>query len=175
MKTIFYIIIGALIGLVGAGIIWFVAMPPRGEAVLLIPTPSAGMLTIYISGAVAKPGVYSLPSDSRVNAAIIAAGGFVPGADQELINLAAPLKDGEQIDVPGIVDSGHINAGRVNINTATLAELDALPGIGLTTAQAIVDYRIQIGTFQYIQDLLNVPGIGPSTFDKIKNFITVEP
>jgi competence protein ComEA len=70
------------------------------------------------------------------------------------------------------VDTSHVNAGRVNINTATVPELDALPGIGPTTAQSIVDYRLEHGLFQTIQDIQNVPGIGPATFDGIKDYIT---
>ncbi len=175
MKTFLNIVFGVLIGLLAAGVIWLAASPPRGEPVVLLPTPTPGMLTVYVSGAVAIPGVYTLPEGSRVDAAVQAAGGFVPGAEAERINLAAPLEDGQQIDVPGIVSTSHVNAGRVNINTATLSELDALPGIGPTAAQAIVDYRLQNGAFQFIQDIQNVPGIGPATYDRIKDYITVEP
>ena len=172
MKTILNITYGVLIGLLAAGIIWLAASRPRGEAVTLLPTDTPGMLTVYISGAVATPGVYILPEGSRVDAAVQAAGGFLPGAEQQSINLAKLLEDGEQISVPGIVDTSHVNAGRVNINTATVPELDALPGIGTTTAQAIVDYRLEHGPFQAIQDIQNVPGIGPATFDGIKDYIT---
>jgi len=175
MKTFLNIVIGVLIGLLAAGVIWLAASRPRGEPVTLLPTPTPGMLTVYVSGAVATPGVYTLPEGSRVNDAVQAAGGFVSDAEPERINLAAPLEDGQQIDVPGIVSTGHVNAGRVNINTATVSELDTLPGIGPTTAQAIVDYRLQNGSFQFIQDIQNVPGIGPATYDKIKDYITVEP
>jgi competence protein ComEA len=173
MKTVLNIAYGILIGLLAAGVIWLTASRPRGEAVTLLPTATPGMLTVYVSGAVATPGVYPLPAGSRVDAAVQAAGGFLPGAEQESINLANLLEDGQQIDVPGIVDTSHVNAGRVNINTATVAELDALPGIGPTTAQSIVDYRLQNGPFQAIQDIQNVPGIGPATYDRIKDFINI--
>jgi competence protein ComEA len=173
MKMLLNIVYGVLIGLLAAGVIWLAASRPRGEAVTLLPTVTPGMLTVYVSGAVAMPGVYPLPAGSRVDAAVQAAGGFLPGAEQESINLAKPLEDGQQIDVPGIVDTSHVNAGRVNINTATVAELDALPGIGPTTAQSIVDYRLQNGPFQAIQDIQNVPGIGPATYDRIKDFINI--
>jgi competence protein ComEA len=175
MKTFLNIAYGVLIGLLAAGIIWLAASRPRGEAVTLLPTATPGILTVYVSGAVATPGVYTLPPGSRVDAAVQAAGGFLPGAEQESINLAKPLEDGQQIDVPGIVDTSHVNAGRVNINTATVAELDTLPGIGPTTAQSIVDYRLQNGPFQAIQDIQNVPGIGPATYDGIKDYITLGP
>jgi len=175
MKTFLTLVIGIMVGLMAAGIIWLTTSKPRGELVTILPTSTPGLLTVYISGAVAIPGVYSLPDGSRVDAAIRAAGGFIPGAESEHINLAALLEDGQQIDVPGIINTSHINAGRVNINTATVSELDALPGIGPTTAQAIVDYRLQHGLFQLIQDIQNVPGIGPATFDRIKDYVTVNP
>jgi competence protein ComEA len=173
MKTFLNITYGVLIGLLAAGIIWLAASRPRGEAVTLLPTETPGMLTVYISGAVATPGVYILSEGSRVDAALQAAGGFLPGAEQEKINLAQLLEDGQQINVPGVIDTSHVNGGRVNINTATVPELDALPGIGSTTAQSIVDYRLEHGLFQTIQDILNVPGIGTTTFDGIKDYITV--
>jgi competence protein ComEA len=175
MKTLLKIVYGILVGFLVAGVIWLVASQPRGEPVTLLPTHTPSVLTVYVSGAVATPGVYRLPDGSRVEAAIQAAGGFVIGAEMERINLAALLEDGQQIDVPGIVSLSHINAGRVNINTATVSELNALPGIGPTTAQAIVDYRIQHGPFQIIQDIQKVPGIGPATYDRIKDYITLEP
>lgn len=173
MKTILNITYGVLIGLLAAGIIWFAATRPRGESVTLLPTDTPGMLTIYVSGAVATPGVYILPEGSRVDEAIQAAGGFLPGAEQENINLAKLLDDGQQVDVPGVVDTSHVNTGRVDINTATVTQLNALPGIGLTTAQSIVGYRLEHGPFQSIQDIENVPGIGPATFDGIKDYITI--
>jgi competence protein ComEA len=175
MKTFLNITYGILIGLLAAGVIWLAASRPRGDPVTILPTPTPGMLTVSISGAVATPGLYTLPDGSRVGAAIQAAGGFAPGAEAEQINLATLLEDGQQIDVPGIIDTSHVSAGRVNINTATASELDALPGIGPTTAQAIVDYRLKHGSFQFIQDIQNVPGIGPATYDRIKDYITVGP
>ena len=175
MKTFLNITYGILIGLLAAGVIWFATSRPRGIPVTLLPTPTPGILTIYVSGAVATPGVYMLQDGSRVEAAIQAAGGFASGAESEQINQAALLQDGQQVDVPGVVDTGHINAGRVNINTATVLELDALPAIGPTTAQSIVDYRLQHGSFQFVQDIQNVPGIGPATYARIKDYITIGP
>jgi competence protein ComEA len=175
MKALLNIVYGILIGLLAAGVIWLAASQPRGEPVTLLPTATPATLTVYVSGAVTVPGVYTLPPDSRVEAAIEAAGGFLPGAEQENINLAQPLEDGQQVDVPGIVDTSHISGGRVNINMATAAELDALPSIGPTTAQSIVDYRLQHGNFQALQDIQNVPGIGPATYNEIKDYITLGP
>ncbi len=175
VKGFLYIAYGILLGLLAGAILWLTASPPRGEPVALLPTPTPGSVTVYVSGAVQMPGVYSLPAGSRVEAAINAAGGFAPGAEQDEINLATLLQDGQQIDVPGVVVSSHVNAGRININTASVEELDALPSIGPTTAQAIVDYRLQHGPFQSIEDIKNVPGIGPATYEQIQNYITVGP
>jgi competence protein ComEA len=175
MKTFFTIAYGVLIGLLAAGIILLVVSRPHGEAVTLLPTSTAGRLTVYVSGAVATPGVYTLPTGSRVDAVVQAAGGFLPGAESAKINLAMLLTDGQQIDIPGIVNTSHVNAGRVNINTASVSELEALPGIGPTAAQAIVDYRLEHGPFQGIQEIKNVPGIGPATFTQIQDYIDVGP
>ncbi len=175
MKSFLNILYGVLIGLVAAGGIWLMTGRPRGDQITLLSTPTPADIIIYVSGAVATPGVYTLPPASRVDSAIQAAGGFIAGAQTESINLAAPLSDGQQIDVPGLIDTGRISAGRVNINTASLEELDALPGIGPTTAQAILDYRNANGPFQFIQDIQNVPGIGPTTYAQIKDYITTGP
>jgi competence protein ComEA len=175
MKTFLYITYGVLIGLLAAGIIWLAASRPRGESVTLLPTATPGMLTVYINGAVATPGLYTLSEGSRVDDAVKAAGGSIPGAEMNNINLAATLVDGQQINIPGIVDTSHVNIGRVNINTATVEELNSLPGIGPTTAQAIVDYRLQQGPFLIIQDIQNVPGVGPATYALIQDYINVGP
>ena len=172
-KVFLYIAFGVLLGFLASGVIWLAASPPRGEPLNLLPTPTRGMVTVYISGAVMSPGVYSLPEGSRVEDAILAAGGFASGAEEDSINLALKLEDGQQIDVPGIVLTSHVTIGRININTASAAELDTLPSIGSTTAQAIVDYRLEHGDFVTIQDIQHVPGIGPATFEKIKDYITV--
>jgi competence protein ComEA len=171
-KTFLYIAYGVMIGLLASGVIWLVASPPRGDEAALLPTQTPGMVTVYVSGAVLSPGVYSLPDGSRVKDAVQAADGFAPGAEEDSINLAMELKDGQQIDVPGIISTNHLNIGRININTASVGELDSLPNIGSTTAQAIVDYRLEHGDFATIQDIQHVPGIGPATYEKIKDYIS---
>lgn len=173
MKNIWIIGIGILIGLLLSGLIWLVLSPPRGEPVTLLPTPTSVGLVVYVTGAVAEPGVYTLPEHSRVQAAIDAAGGFLTSADKEDINLAAMLQDGDQIDVPAVGGESHARAGRININAATFEELDSLPGIGSTAAQNIVDYRLQHGPFASIEAIQDVPGIGPATYEEIKDLITI--
>jgi competence protein ComEA len=175
MKTFLNIALGVLIGLLAAGLIWLAASQPRGEAVTLLPSPTPRSVTVYISGAVATPGVYSLPEGSRTDDVILLAGGFLPNAEQEGINLAALLQDGQQLDVPVRSAATHVSSGRININTATVEELNTLPGIGTTIAQNIFNYRLTNGPFQFIQDIQNVSGIGPATYDEIKDLIMVGP
>ncbi|MCS7011533.1 MAG: ComEA family DNA-binding protein [Anaerolineales bacterium] len=175
-KALLYMTYGVFIGLLVGAILWIATAPPRGEPVTLLPTSTPPAITVYVSGAVMQPGVYTLPAGSRIEAAIEAAGGFAPGAETSDVNLAAPVEDGQQIDIPGILmPTSVLTVGRVNINTATVAELDALPGIGPTIAQAIVDYRAEHGLFKSIQEIQQVPGIGPATFEKIRDYITVGP
>ena len=173
LNNILLIIYGILVGLILSGIIWLSASPPRGEPVDILPTATPGNIIVHISGAVQEPGLYSLPVGSRLADAIPAAGGFVPGAEKDELNMAALLRDGEQIDIPGIISTSHITIMRVNINIASASELDTLPSIGPTTAQAIVDYRLENGPFTSIQDIQKVPGIGSATYEKIEDYITV--
>ena len=174
-----FIVIGVL---AGAGVLLLVTQPPRGEPVLLKPAPTAAPITVYVSGKVMQPGLYSLPFGSRVNDAIQAAGGFSEQANSWATNLAKVLEDGEQVNIPAIIpDTGIGNAPRsitgpdvlIDINVATLDELDALPEIGPITAQRIINYRDANGPFNAIEDLLEVEGIGDVTFSKIKDLITV--
>jgi competence protein ComEA len=174
MKTVLYIVIGVLVGLLVAGLVWLASTPVRGESVTLLPPPTEVPLTVYVTGAVADPGLYQLPPGSRVNDAVVAAGGFTTEADTSYINLAALLQDGVQIRVPQLMP-GLIIGGEgllVNINTSTLAELDNLPGIGPTLAQKIIEYRQQYGFFATVDDIKKVPGIGDALFEEIKNKIT---
>ncbi|MBC8335321.1 MAG: ComEA family DNA-binding protein [Anaerolineales bacterium] len=173
MKTTANTILGILIGLLLAGVIWLTARQPSGEAVTLLPPPTPAPISIHITGSVVAPGLYHLPEGSRVADAIQAAGGFLPIADKEKVNLAALLDDGAQLNIENL---SFYNTGgssdRVNINTANLDELDTLPGIGPSTAQAIIDHRRQYGQFQRIDEITNVTGIGPATYDRIKDLIT---
>jgi len=152
------------------------------------PTPTPAPVVVYVSGAVAHPGVYTLPAGARVADALQAAGGATAEADLAQLNLARRVRDEEQIHVPrpgetpppasnappaASTPSGAA-AGKVNINSAGLAELDSLPGIGPGYAQRIIDYRTSHGPFRSVEEIQNVPGIGPSTFARIREFITVE-
>ena len=154
------------------------------------PSPSPGVVVVYVSGWVRHPGVFEFHQGQRVIEAIERAGGARPGADLTSINLAALLTDAMQIVVGkrgqpgsagpgssgGFVGSGGVVGAAdalVNINTATLDQLDSLPGIGPALAQRIIDYREKHGAFRSIQDLLNVSGIGDKKFADIKSRVTV--
>lgn len=186
---------GVVIGLLLAGIIALISSPPRGDPVRLSPQPSPVPILVDVSGAVINPGVYSLPVGSRVGEAIEAAGGPRVDADLSDLNLAVPLQDGERVGVPFKQPTqpspDGLTPGRpnppagdetptlsapalININSATLLELDTLPGIGPVKAQSIIDYREGHGPFNSIEEIIEVSGIGPSTFDGIKDLITVE-
>lgn len=163
------------------------APAPSLETVAL-ETPTPSPLRVYVSGEVNEPGVYRLPPDSLVQDALIAAGGETSAADLVAINLAHPLADGEQIYVPksgeaapppvfssqpSSQDSGfsasELPAQPLDLNTATTAELEALPGIGPVTAQAIIEDR----PYGAVEDLLRVKGIGEATLEKLRPYVTV--
>ena len=146
------------------------------------PSPSAPAsvgehadVVVYVSGAVASPGVLTLPASSRVIDAITAAGGATPEADLESINLARILVDGEQIRVAVVGDSppasseaGTTAGACVRLATATEAELQTLPGIGPSLAQRIISYRATHPRLSTVEELDDVPGIGPSLIEKIR-------
>ncbi len=180
LKAFYPTFIGVLIGLVLGGVLWIVARSPRGNSVALLPPPTPAPLVVDVAGAVPRPGVYELPDGSRVKDAVDAAGGFLAEADRTGLNLAAPLEDGQQLQIPFLAGAEPVGAARVDepaaldlidINTADAETLSTLPGIGPTLAQRIVEYRETWGDFYYIEDIMNVEGIGPSTFENIKDLI----
>ncbi len=143
------------------------------------PAPVA-QLVVYVTGAVRRPGVYQLPDGKRIIDAIEKAGGVTAKADAVTVNLAALLVDGEQVLVPEAFSPGAGAAptgpgpaasGLVHLNSADLVALDALPGVGPATAQRILDWRDQNGGFRTVDDLEQVPGIGPSKLDALRDLV----
>jgi len=158
------------------------------------------MLVVHVEGAVERPDVYRLPEGSRVNDAILAAGGPLPDAVPGVLNRAAPLVDGAKVyvyreselepnapepprareatyqPVKTTLEGSGAGAGGqrlVNINTAGQAELESIPGIGPALARAIIAYRTEHGPFRNVDELINVSGIGQKTLEKIRPYVTV--
>jgi competence protein ComEA len=146
---------------------------------LRAPRPArtaAARLVVDVAGAVRRPGLYRLGQGTRVADALAAAGGATARAEIELVNLAAPLADGEQVVVPArgaaaAPGGASSPAAPLDLNTASLEQLDGLPGIGPTTAQKILDYRQAHGAFRSLEDLDAVPGIGPSRLAQLKGLV----
>jgi competence protein ComEA len=170
--------------------------PPAAEPSPSPETRETKEWVLYITGGVASPGVYSLPTGSRVHNLVDAAGGLLPNADPVKVNLAAPLADGVHVHVPlagedggkndipvpaAPQDSGFLRqpavtsssgtGGAVRVNTATLEELQRLPGVGPAIARAILEYRTQKGRFSTLQDLLKVKGIGPKKLESLRDHV----
>ena len=165
-----------------------------------LPTPPSSTaqpeIVVHVMGAVKSPGVYHLSTDARVHEAIEKAGGKTDQADLHSLNLAAKMRDGEQIYVPEIRQTPDVgqtiptssssaappqpsvrrsassDGSRININTATFQELQTLRGIGPTMAQRIIEYRQTSGRFATVDDLTNVKGVGEKTLEKIRDSIT---
>lgn len=176
------VVVGVAILLTIAGGAWWLGRPatvrPVEELIPQVrletteaPTGRADPVVVHVAGAVAAPGVYTLDHDARVLDALVAAGGAEAGADLDQLNLAALVVDGIQIRVPvegEVLASaprsvgGATIAGPVDVNRATADQLESLPGIGPTTAAAIVAWRQEHGPFGSVDGLLDVPGIGPA-------------
>jgi len=153
-----------------------------GMEVLEAEPADAPELVVHVAGAVRQPGLYTLEEGSRIDDAIARAGGATGKAVLDAVNLAAPVADGQQILVPargggggaspaGPTDPIGAAGGRVHLNTATLEQLDALPGIGPVTAQKILDYREEKGAYQSVDELDAVPGIGPARLEQLRELV----
>jgi competence protein ComEA len=131
-------------------------------------------VVVHVAGAVRRPGVYRLPAGARVTDAVRRAGGFARGANENAINLAARLADGQQVVVPGAGttpagSAAGAQTGPVSLGTATVDELDQIEGIGPVTAQKIIEFRDQHGGLSSIDQLDEVDGIGPSTMETLRS------
>jgi competence protein ComEA len=159
----------------------FAAPQVPSSVVEEVPATSRA-LVVYITGAIARPDVYVVPEGARVKDVVVAAGGLRADAASAVINLAAPLSDAQHIHIPSLDEAAEPIAasavgstdGQLNLNIATAADLEELPGIGATIAARIVDYRQANGPFTSIDDLRNVAGVGEKVFEKIRDSIRVE-
>ncbi len=142
---------------------------------------SQAVIYVHVCGAVLNPGVVEVPAGSRAQAAVDAAGGFAEAADTAYVNLAAPIADGEQLYIPTKEEAQELRknqaaatSGIVNLNTADVKLLCTLPGIGESRAGDIIAYRQQKGGFTDTKEIMQVPGIKASTYEKIKDLITAD-
>lgn len=188
-RTLVFAVVGLLLAIaIGSVALLYrqpetIAIVPPGPTSPPLPTNTPGPIQVYVSGAVNQPAVYDLPPDCIVQDAILAAGGHTVEADLSHINLAQPLHDGEHVYVPvegeeptpapDAPPTTPTPSGPININTASLEELDWLPGIGEGLAQRIIDYRESHGAFTSIEQIMNVSGIGSAKYDGIRDLIVV--
>ncbi len=148
-----------------------------------VPAPtSGGEVVVDVAGAVQRGGVYRLPSGSRVTDAVRVAGGLGAAANADAVNLAALLVDGQRVYIPRVGEPAPVQvpvvvptspAGPVDLNTATVDQLDRLPGVGPSTAAAIISHRQQYGPFTSVEDLAAVKGIGPAKVAALRGLVTV--
>jgi competence protein ComEA len=161
------------------------------------PTATPGLLHVFVSGEVVAPSVYELSPGSLIWDAVEAAGGFTAEAEREAVNLAQPAVDGVHVHIPAVGEAAEIPlvsepmplataelpevnsvalpaGGVVNVNVATAAELELLPGIGPALADAIIEYRTSNGPFATVEELMDVPGIGPAKLEGMRELVTVE-
>lgn len=183
----------AVVGVV-LGVLWWLTRqaPPPVETTLPLvqvtaPASTAttvGPVVVHVAGAVLAPGVHELPPGSRVIDAVEASGGLLPDADAGAVNLAAEVVDGSQVYVPRIGEvppppppgpdgGGETGGGPVDLNTADVALLDTLPGVGPATAAAIVDHRERYGPFTSVDGLLEVRGIGEAKLAALRDLVRV--
>ena len=191
-------VVGLAVLLVGAaavaGVVWWTGLARPGTSPAAVPSPPAltsptatpSTVTVHVTGSVAAPGLVELPGGSRVADALTAAGGARGDADLDALNLARLLIDGEQLHVPAVGEtataapSGAPSAagawradGLLDLNLATEADLDELPGIGPVLAARIIDWRDANGPFTDVAQLREVSGIGDATFEELAPLVTV--
>jgi len=173
------LVLGLILSAVGLGSVF--APDFSSSEVEIIKTDQVNEkeeIMVDIEGAIVKPGVYTLPFNSRLNDLLIACGGLSEEANrvwvEKNLNKAAVLTDGAKIY---ILSEGEevkgVQEGAVNLNSASLSELETLPGVGPSTAQKIINYRENSGGFTSIEELMSVPGIGKKTFEELKELVSI--
>lgn len=186
------LVVGCLVVGVAVGALWWLTrqapvpvdstLPLVEPASVTTTTAPAGPVVVHVAGAVVHPGVQQLPAMSRVIDAVEGAGGLAPEADAGRVNLAAELVDGSQIYVPAVgeeppvvagMDAGTSGDGLVDVNVADSTTLESLPGIGPSTAAAIIDHRERNGPFATVDGLLEVRGIGEAKLAGLRDLVRV--
>ena len=203
LKAWAYILMGVLIGLMATGAILLIAQPNRGSPITLLPAPTVTPtslpkpsatvtpIQVLIKGQVVNPGIYTLEKNARLLDLIELAGGLTQQADQNRVNQAFLLRDGDYFYIPSleekIPDTARNAPGNnplddpsffeypLDLNAATQEGLESLPGIGPSKAEEIITYREQNGPFVTVEDLLNVPGVGPAILESIREYLIIEP
>jgi competence protein ComEA len=202
MKSWRQLLLGVLIGLLTGGAVFLISRPVRGVPITLLPaatqtttpeplpTSTESPMRVQVGGEVVKPGIYELVKGSRLDDLINMAGGLTQSADVKRINLSVRIEDGDYFYMPGYdevvpetaanyisvsIDSNQTVNFPIDINEADQEMLEALPGIGPTKAADILAYRDENGPFTSLEDLLNVPGIGPATLEAICDYLLIEP
>ena len=179
-------LIVATVALLAGGVLLIVRNSDAGGMEIVLPTPeplpaasSQGVeIKVYVTGAVASPGVYAVEAGSRLEQVVKAAGGLNGDADPEAVNLAARVEDEQHWHVPRTGESARppspgvaAASTKIDLNSATASELETLPGIGTVKAQSIIDYRQANGPYSSVDDLLAVSGIGPATVESIRDLV----
>ena len=168
------VLAGAALVLAASGLLLVVRRP--APPIRIIEAPATSELVIQMDGAIVRPGVYRLPSGARLSDAL-AAGGLRADADLGGMNRARRLRDGERVTVPGAGGAAGSGAagveGLLDLNSATAAALEALPGVGPVLARRIVEHRTSRGGFQRLEDLLQVKGVGPRLLDGLRARVVI--
>ena len=184
------VVVAAIVAAVG-GVALYLRDGDSGEPVRIVAPPTVSSVEsrvepeskAYVTGAVLRPGMYTIHEGDRLADLIDLAGGITEDADMQAVNLALRVKDQEHWTVPRVGEptvvpsnSGSVGAasGKVDINTADADLLETLPGIGETRAQAIVRYREEHGLFKHVEDIVAVPGIGSSTLEGLRDLVEVQ-
>lgn len=177
MQSRFPVAVVVLASLAVASVGWVLGAPSD-------PAPSERMgvvevetaprtVVVHVAGEVARPGLVELGEGSRVADAIRSAGGLLPGASADSVNLARRVVDGERLVVGVASPAGREGSDRLRVNSASAAELEALPGVGPVLAGRIVDHRDSLGPFGAVEDLLDVPGIGEAMLERLRDLVVV--